>query len=66
MISQGRDFRDYQRQIREKERGMERNLVPLISGTRSVLRSSFEKKERVPVPFLKLCIIGISIKDGPY
>ena len=48
MISQGRDFRDYQRQIREKERGTERNLVPLISGTRSVHRSFFEKRNALP------------------
>ena len=38
---------------RNEERGTERKLVPLISGTCSVPRSFFEKKEPVPVPFLK-------------
>ena len=57
-IFQGWHFRDYQRQIREKERGSERNFVPLISGMRFVPRSSF-KKARVPVSFLK------NVERGP-
>ena len=38
----------YQRQIREKERGTERNFVHMISGTRSVPRSCFEKRNAFP------------------
>ena len=50
-IFQGWHFRDYQRQIREKERGSERNFVPLISGMRFV---PLFKKHVFPFRFSKM------------
>ena len=49
---QGWDFHDYQRQIREKERGTRNGTQSRSSGFRNAFRGT-AFLERVPIPFLK-------------